>query len=127
MDVQTNMRAHTHTHTHTHTHARTRTHTHTHVLTKTTNEPKQPQTGQKEPERDEKTQIKCKTTRNNPKFQNWINLDLSTSFYFSNFRPKSPNLGILGRKVLTFLSNDILSILYFKGADFKSDVCFMWF
>ena len=89
---------HTHTHTHTHT-----PHTHTpHTHTRTANEPKQPETGQKEPERDEKTQIKCKTTPNNPKFQIWINLDLSTSFCFSNFRPKSPNLGILGRKVLTF-------------------------
>ena len=69
MDVQTNMRAHTHTHTHTHTH-----HTHT----RTANEPKQPETGQKEPERDEKTQIKCKPTPKQPEISN---LDKSRPFY----------------------------------------------
>ena len=62
MDVQTNMRAHTHTH------ARART----------ANEPKQPETGQKEPERDEKTQIKCKTTPKQPEISN---LDKSRPFY----------------------------------------------
>ena len=48
------------------------------------------------------TQKNCETTRNDPKLQKWGNLEFFVSFHFSNFEPKSPNLGILGKEVSTF-------------------------
>ena len=71
----------------------------------------------------------CKTTQNNFKIQNWVNLEIFTSFHFSNFQPKCPNLGsILGQKSSTLQSfNEILPVPYFEGADFKSDISFWKF
>ena len=60
-----------------------------------------PKTSQNKPKPAETTQ-KSKTTRNDPKFQNWGNLEFSTTFRFSNFEPKCQNFGVLGQKVLTF-------------------------
>ena len=56
------------------------------VLTKTRNEPKRPETSQIEPKPAKTTQNQLKrprknfeTTRNDQKFQNWENLQFSTS------------------------------------------------
>ena len=77
---------------------------------------------------DRKKKKKCETTQNDANFKNWGNLEFSTSFGFSNFEPKCPNLGILGKEVSTFESfNKILPVPYFEGADFKSDICFQKF
>ena len=63
------------------------------------NELKPDKTSRSQPKQPQKNN---KTTRNDTKFQNWGNLEFSTSFPFSNFEPKYPNLRILGQKVLTF-------------------------
>ena len=41
----------------------------------------------------------CETTWNNPMLQKWGNLEFSTSFHFSNFESKCPNLGIFGEVI----------------------------
>ena len=66
------------------------------VLTKTwnkrtRNQPKRTKTSQNNPK-----------VQNDPKFQTWGILEFSKGFPFSNFKPKCPNLGIFGQKVLTF-------------------------
>ena len=39
---------------------------------------------------------------------------------FKKFEPKSPNLGIFDQKIPKFSNlNEILSVSYFEGADFK--------
>ena len=48
-----------------------------------------PVTSQNEPKPAKTSQINCKTTWNDPKFQNLGNLKFSTSFRFSNFELKS--------------------------------------
>ena len=50
------------------------------------------------------TKKNCETTWNDPEFQIWRNMEFSNTFHFSSFNPKCPNLGVLGQKVLTFLS-----------------------
>ena len=67
------------------------------------NDPKPAKTSRNEPIAAKTAQKKrCKTTRNDPKFQNWENMDSFSSFCFSNIDSKFPNLGILGQKVSTF-------------------------
>ena len=67
------------------------------------NDPKPAKTSRNEPIAAKTAQKKrCKTTRNDPKFQNWENMDSFSSFRFSNIDSKFPNLGILGQKVSTF-------------------------
>ena len=69
----------------------------------TRNQLKRAETGWKNDLKPAKTtQKNSETTWNDPKFENWENLQFSTSFWFPNFEPKYPNLGILGQKVLTF-------------------------
>ena len=77
---------------------------------------------------DRKKKKKSETSQNDANFKNWGNLEFSTSFGFSNFESKYPNVGILGKEVSTFESfNKILPVTYFEGADFKSDICFQKF
>ena len=76
------------------------------VLTKTRNEPKRSKTSQNEPKRPKTSQNKprkCGMTQKDPEFQNWGNLECSTSFRFSNFWPKCPNLGLFGSRSINFL------------------------
>ena len=41
---------------------------------------------------------------------------------FKKFEPKSPNLGSFDQKIPKFSNlNEILSVSYFEGADFKSN------
>ena len=94
----------------------------------TRNQPKRAETSRNDSKPAETTQNNCKTTQNDPKFQNWENLEFSASFRFSNFVPKCPNLGILGKEVSDFQNfKEILSVLYFEGAAFKSDIIFQNF
>ena len=44
-----------------------------------------PETSQNNPKPAKTTQKNCETTWNDPKFQNWGNMEFSTSFRFSNF------------------------------------------
>ena len=67
-------------------------------LTKIWNEPKPTKTSQNNPKPEKATPKNCETTRNEPNFQNWRNLEFSISFRFSNFEPKSPNLGFWAKK-----------------------------
>ena len=86
------------------------------------------QSKQAEISRNDRKKKRSETTQNDANFKNWGNLEFSTSFGFSNFEPKCPNLGILGKEVSTFESfNKILPVPYFEGADFKSDICFQKF
>ena len=64
------------------------------VLTKTQNEPKQPETSQNEPKQAE-------TTRNQQRRSPKV-LISNVTFFLERFEPKSPNLSALGQKVLTF-------------------------
>ena len=77
------------------------------VLTR--NEAEQPETSQNELKWSETTRNQpkrhqkiCETTRTTHKIKLGGNLKFSTSFGFSNFKPKYPNLSILGQKVLNF-------------------------
>ena len=45
---------------------------------------------------------RTKKNANEPKFQNWENLEFFTSFRFSNCEAKCLNVGILGQEVPTF-------------------------
>ena len=80
------------------------------VLTKTRNEPTPAKTSRNQPKRPPKS---CKVTQIDTKFQNWGNLEFSTSLGFSNFEPKS--------------KKEILLVHYFEGPDFKSDIVFWKF
>ena len=51
-----------------------------------------------QPKRAETTQRNYETTQNDSKFQNWENLEFSSSIRFSNFKPKCPNLAVLFQK-----------------------------
>ena len=74
------------------------------VLTKSWNEPKRAKTSWNNP----------KKLRNDPKYQNWGNLEFPTSFRYLNFEPKYRNLGILDQKVLTFYNlNKMSHVPYF--------------
>ena len=78
------------------------------VLTNTQNDLKLPKTSQNESKPVKETKIyrkdpeNCETIQNNTQFQICGNLEFSTSFCFSNFDPKCPNLGILGQEVSNF-------------------------
>ena len=54
-------------------------------------------------------------------------LILHLTLVFNNFGHKSPNMGILGQKVPLSSLHKILPVPYFEGADFKSDIHFLWF
>ena len=60
------------------------------------NEPNPSKTSQNQPKQLKKN---CETTWNNPMLQKWGNLEFSTSFHFSNFESKCPNLGIFGEAI----------------------------
>ena len=72
------------------------------ILTKTQNKPALPEISQINPNPPKTTPQNCETIQNDPKIQSWGNLEFSTSFCFSNFEPKCPNLGILSQKELIF-------------------------
>ena len=46
---------------------------------------------------------------------------------FENFEPEFPNIGIMGKKCQLSNLNNIFTVHYFEGADFKPDICFLWF
>ena len=54
-------------------------------------------------------------------------LILNLTFIFNDFEPESPNLKTLTKKNELFSFNKILPAYYFKGADLKPDIRFLWF
>ena len=67
------------------------------------NDPKPAKTSRNQPKRPENKQSNpnkiVKQPETTGKFKNLGNLQFSTSFRFSNFEPKCPNLGILGQEI----------------------------
>ena len=68
-----------------------------------------------------------KTSQNDPKFYLYSiskKLISNLTLFFENFEPKRPFMGILFKKYKLSNLNEILPVIYFEGADFKSNIGF---
>ena len=67
-------------------------------------------------------QTNWETTRNDPKFQNWGNLEFSTSFCFSNFGPCTRIWAFCAKKYQLSNLKESLHVHCFDSTAFKSKI-----